>query len=367
MRVIIVGCGIIGAAIAYELSALHALSLQVLDRRSPAQGATGAALGVLMGVISQKVKGRNWRLREASLQRYRTLIPELETQLDRSISYNRQGILNLCFELAELPRWQSLRTIRRNQGYRLEIWSPEHLRQRCPDIATENLAAAIYSPDDGQVDPSDLTWALVDAARQRGVTFNFEADVQGISAQGERLMALQTPQATIPADIVIIAAGLGSLPLTQSLHHPVTIGPVLGQAVRLHLDPPANDSDFQPVITGNDIHLVPLGGSCYWVGATVEFPDHQVGDHASAPKPLAESLEAMLQGAIAFCPMLVNAALTQTWHGLRPRPQGQAAPIIKPLEPYRNVLLATGHYRNGVLLAPATALAIKQHILEMLE
>lgn len=77
-HVVVVGCGVVGAAIAYELSQFPDLSITVLDRQPPAQAATGAALGVLMGVISQKVKGNAWRMRQASLQRYETLIPELE-------------------------------------------------------------------------------------------------------------------------------------------------------------------------------------------------------------------------------------------------------------------------------------------------
>ncbi|NEO09325.1 FAD-dependent oxidoreductase, partial [Moorena sp. SIO3I8] len=69
-KVAIIGCGIVGAAIAYELSRVNGLSITVLDQHMPAQGSTGAALGVLMGAISKKVKGRAWQLRQASIQRY---------------------------------------------------------------------------------------------------------------------------------------------------------------------------------------------------------------------------------------------------------------------------------------------------------
>jgi glycine/D-amino acid oxidase-like deaminating enzyme len=75
-QVVVIGCGIIGAAIAYELSLVAGLEITVLDRQQPAQGATGAALGVLMGAISKKTKGRAWQLRQSSMQRYETLIPE---------------------------------------------------------------------------------------------------------------------------------------------------------------------------------------------------------------------------------------------------------------------------------------------------
>ena len=73
MQVVIIGCGVVGAAIAYELSQNSQYSITVLEKNVPAHGATGAALGIAMGVISHKVKGRNWRLREASLKRYASL------------------------------------------------------------------------------------------------------------------------------------------------------------------------------------------------------------------------------------------------------------------------------------------------------
>ena len=75
-----------------------------------------------------------------------------------------------------------------------------------------------------------------------------------------------------------------------------------------------------------------------------------------------EKLEVVMKQAIAFCPALAEATIIKTWSGLRPRPEGRPAPIIGHLQGFSNVLLATGHYRNGVLLAPATAQAIRQII-----
>jgi glycine/D-amino acid oxidase-like deaminating enzyme len=119
------------------------------------------------------------------------------------------------------------------------------------------------------------------------------------------------------------------------------------------LDGPLGNPDFQPVITGDDVHIVPVGEGEYWVGATVEFPN-ELGDVVAEPT----LLEKVRQEAIAFCPALAEATILRTWSGKRPRPEGRPAPVIGQLPGYSNVLLATGHYRNGVLLAPATAQAI---------
>jgi glycine/D-amino acid oxidase-like deaminating enzyme len=94
------------------------------------------------------------------------------------------------------------------------------------------------------------------------------------------------------------------------------------------------------------------------VGATVEFP---VGEDDVLPSK--ELLELVKQQAIAFCPELASAKILRSWSGLRPRPEGRPAPIIEKLASYTNIILATGHYRNGVLLAPATASAVQNMIL----
>lgn len=107
-RVAVIGSGVVGATVAYELSRQPQFEVHIVDAAHPAQGSTQAALGVLMGIISHKVKGRNWRLRRDSIERYRTLIPELEEQLGRPILHNRQGIVSLCFDPEQLPRWRSL-------------------------------------------------------------------------------------------------------------------------------------------------------------------------------------------------------------------------------------------------------------------
>jgi glycine oxidase len=347
-EITIVGCGIIGAAIAYELSQIPGLQITVLEKQlTPASGSTGAALGVLMGIISHKTKNRAWQLRETSIQRYATLIPELEAQTGIKIPVNRQGIVKLLFaEVDDIAKWQQLRAIRHTQGWFLAIWDREDLTSRCPQIINEQIIGAVYSPQDSQINPAILTQALVKAASQNGVEFQFGVTIED-----------SLDRSITNDDWLIISAGLGSTPLTASLLHKIQITPVLGQALRLRVDKPCGNADFQPVITGNDRHLVPLGNREYWLGATVEFPN--IKGEVIVDRELLEQVK---QDTIDFCPMLADATILETWWGMRPRPQGKSAPIIESLPGYPRVLLATGHYRNGVLLAPATALAIARVI-----
>jgi glycine/D-amino acid oxidase-like deaminating enzyme len=345
-HIVVIGCGVVGAAIAYELSRIPALDITVIDQNSPAQASTGAALGVLMGIISQKTKGKAWNLRQTSIRRYGTLIPELEA-LGHSVPWNPQGVLRLNFIDEDLSHWESLIAIRHAQGWRLEQWDRQTLAARCPDIENDRLVGAIYSPQDLQIDPTALTLALVAAAQSRGVQFQFDNPVRRLpSAPGQ---PVETSRGAIAADWVVVATGLGTTGLTAELVKPVDIRPVLGQALRLKLDTPL--SAFQPATNGEDIHLVPLTGGEYWIGATVEFPDAAGTVLASAAQ-----LEDVKAKAIALCPAMANSTVLQTWSGLRPRPYNRPAPIIEPLS--EGIFLATGHYRNGVLLAPATALAV---------
>jgi len=369
-RVAIVGCGVVGAAIAYELGLNPEFEVLVFDASTPGTASTSTALGILVAIISQKVKGRNWKLREQSWQRYQTLMPELEAATGSKIQRNTEGLLDLCFEAENLPRWESLQKIRREQEYSLEIWPPEKVADACPHLRTAKVAAGIFSPQDFQVNPVSLTEALVQAAKANGVKFHFNQPVVDFEARGDSdtqvCRKVITAAETFDVDYVVLASGLGTTPLTQKLGQPTAIGPVLGQGLELHLSRDLGKQEFQPVVSGNDIHMVPLGGGRYWVGATVEFPPETTAEEVLELKPEAERLEEVLQSAIAFCPALAQGEIVRKWFGLRPRPQGQAAPVIKPVEGYSNVWLATGHYRNGVLLAPATALAIKNMLVNAL-
>jgi len=366
-KVTIIGCGVVGAAIAYELSRQPGLEVTLVDQQPPAQGSTGAALGVLMGIVSHKLKGRAWQLRQTSLLRYETLVPELEAITGQKIPYNRHGLVLLATAAHQIEQWRTLAVAREAQGWELDIWEPATLKEYCPQVNIEGLWGAMYSPSDRQIDPVALTQALVKAAKKNGVKGRFDLKITNLQQQ--------LAQENLEADWIILATALGTKELTATISQregyanetPVDIRPVLGQAIELELPEILGNPDFQPVITGNDIHIVPITSIMpsanhgsdyeayhYWVGATVEFADAQGQIQAQG-----ELLEKVKQGAIAFCPELALGSIVKTWSGLRPRPEAQPAPIIQKLPGQEKIILATGHYRNGVLLAPATAIAVR--------
>ncbi|MGB7416038.1 MAG: FAD-dependent oxidoreductase [Thermosynechococcaceae cyanobacterium] len=363
MKIAIIGCGIVGAAVAYTLSQHTDWEITVWDQRSPDQWeATGAALGVLMAVVRTRLKGKHVRLCLESLQRYEDLVPQLEAKTGIAIPYNRQGILQLCFAQQDLIYWQKTQAMRERQGFTLEILDRPQLLEQYPDLAEAQLrrnpaVGAIYSPQDRQVDPVICAQAFIKAAQLQGVEFIWETPVQTFRYGPQQVTHVLTASDAVPVDKVVLTSGLGSGPLTQSFQTPLTLQPVLGQALRLRRSE-AFPNPY-PVVNGGDVHLVPLDHQELWVGATVEFPSE---DSIDSPELNLALLKQVLADAIALDPTLATAQIVKQWSGLRPRPQGRPAPVIEPLTDYRNVVLATGHYRNGVLLAPITA----DRVLELL-
>jgi glycine oxidase len=367
VKVGIIGGGVVGAAIAHRLSSISNLEIQVFEQNpSHHLESTGAALGVLSAVMCSKLKGKHLTLLLESLKLYKTLVPELLESTGLRIPYNRHGILQLFFDAENFERWHKTQAVREKQGFILEHWSQQILTDRFPELATARslqtgaiAVGAVYSPEDRQIDPVALTQALIQGAVQNGAQFHFNAAISNFRVEvcdgSKRVTHLCVGQDAIAVDWVIISAGLGSEELTQTLDNPIQIRPVLGQA--LHLRCPQAMRWDSPVINGGGIHLVPLSEDELWVGATVEFPN---GAPEIEPNPA--DLERVRAQAIALLPSLANAEILRTWQGLRPRPEERAAPVIGPLPEYQNVLIASGHYRNGVMLAPITAQKISAYL-----
>jgi D-amino-acid oxidase len=170
-------------------------------------------------------------------------------------------------------------------------------------------------------------------------------------AGGNWTVALANGQG-LQAQWLVICGGLGSPALLDPLGHERPQAPVLGQALELQLPAGCPDPGGWPgSISWNGINLVPRANGRLWLGATVE-PD---SDQASAPA-LAE-LRLLGGQAPAW---LEQATVLQQWQGLRARPCGRPAPLLEQLEP--GLVLASGHYRNGVLLAPASAEWVAERI-----
>ncbi len=347
-NITIIGCGVIGAAIAYELSkSEYTLNVTVLEANpQPAMVATGSALGVMMAVSSSRARGVLVKLRLASLSKYDRLISDLVTQTKLDILYNRNGILNLYRSPEAEPKARSLSGIRERQGFALQWLDREQISEDFPLWKTDG---GLLSPCDRAVHPTQLVKALVEAATQNGVKFLWNTTVNNLE--------------DISSDRLIVTSGLGSNALLAPLlkNHPKYSGqdlmqPVGGQALLLDI-PNLNLKNVVHIENedGSDLNIVPLGDDRYWLGATLEFEPNEL--------PREANVSLLLEQAIAWCPTFMSAEVIETWAGDRPRPQANQSPILGFVPDHPHILIATAHYRNGVLMAPITAQITKDLLL----
>lgn len=342
MKILVIGCGMVGAMTAYTLTKAG-LEVTVCESQpSYAQGASGSALGVLMAVCSSKGEGAIAQLRLASLQLFDSLLEELHSEFQADVPCNRSGILCLYESAKAEEKCAKLIAMRQSQGCNLE-WKPT--------VAGWHCAGAMYSSRDRWVHPQQLISALVSATIQRGGKFSFNtpiANLQSIASDFDR---------------IVITAGLGTNQLIgQNILHAVR-----GLALTVELaepslalwENPASDTNY-PVVhavnsAGEDINIVPLGDRQYWLGATVHFNPEDCQPQ--------RDVQWLLETATKFQPLFQQAQIINCWMGDRPRPKYQKAPIIGFLSADQKILAGIGHYRNGILMAPITAQIISDLIL----
>jgi glycine oxidase len=195
----------------------------------------------------------------------------------------------LCFAEEDLASWEQLAETRRSQGWQLEIWDALKFSPVALNCVMKRLSALFILPKTGKLThlPSlKLWWQLLSTmALPLSLAWLLRVYINNHrSSQVSRICnQIHTNIGQLDVDWLVVASGLGSSPLTAALEQPVDIKPVLGQALHMWLDHPLGNPDFQPVITGDDVHIVPLGEGEYWVGATVEFPN-EVGDVVAEPR-----------------------------------------------------------------------------------
>jgi glycine/D-amino acid oxidase-like deaminating enzyme len=348
----VVGAGVVGLSIAWLLQRQgHAVRLldPCLNGPPATDSGSWAALGVLMGQVFHRSSGRGWRLRQRSLELWQDWILDLQA-LGHPIPY-RQGLLILASDGQELERQGRLSQERQAKGFPLELWDPAKLQTLQPPLPRA-AHGALYSPGDGQLDPALALAALRAAAEQLGLI-----------GQAEEAMALERHNGqwrvqcrggeSLESPWVVLSAGVRSAALIEPLGHAMPMEPVLGQALELDLADPS-DWQWPGAVVWRGVNLVPRpdlpGGKRLWLGATLE-----PGTNAS-PEALAD----LRHWGNSNLDWLHGATVVRQWQGHRPRPSQQPAPLLEELEP--GLILASGHYRNGVLLAPASAEWVAQVI-----
>lgn len=339
-----------GCAIALEL-ARRGVEVRVFERSVPGAEASSAAAGMLAAQVEAKEEGTFFRMCLASRERFGAWAQDLHERTGVDIEHRRCGILKIATderderELREHVEWQSKANLRVEM---FENWAAA--REVEPTSSDRSFVAAAHFPDESRVDPPRYLRALRVAAERAGARFTTSAIVHRVVVEGGRARGLEVEGlGLVDASDVVVAAGTWSnlvpgVPLGAN-----AVRPARGQIVELAMPAPVT----RGIVWGSAAYLSPRDDGRILVGSTLEFVGFEKAVTAGAVSKL-------LAGAIGLIPTLADAQVSRFWSALRPYTPNEM-PLIGRSSVER-LWLATGHFRNGILLSPITAEVVASKI-----
>ena len=288
-----------------------------------------------MGHVFRRSSGRGWRLRRRSMELWPQWIEALQAhQPDLKL---HPGLLQIAEDEQAAERMAALAAQRGDLG--LTMVTNADLEAVWPTASDGGL----HSLQDGRVDPLLLQLALRLALAEQSVELNPTAVVQ-LERNNHHWCVHRANGDRSVHDVVVISTALNSDVLLEPLGHARPMKPVLGQALALQLQTgPTTWTNWPSVLVDQGFNLIPTEPGRLLLGATVEPGDRSSDDPLALMRSLNERAPEWLR----------SATVVGHWSGLRARPVDRPAPLLEELEP--GLILASGHYRNGVLLTPGTA------------
>jgi glycine oxidase len=338
--VAIVGGGLIGVAAALELRARN-LRVVLLDRQQPGREASWAAAGMLAPASDGPNSASLVLLARESLKLYPEFVAAIELASGRSTGFAREGTLEVFFGPPGESARDSHVAERRAHGLSTDAIELKTAREMEPSLGPEVTAAA-WLWEECTVDPRLLIGAAISAAGAQGVEVRANCAVSGLVREGSRCAGVVTDEGKIAARFVLVAAGCFSSGIPGEIGRYAPTRPVRGQMLSLRHP----DLTIRRVLRSTAGYLVPRADGRILAGSTLEA----VGfEKVVTP----DGVEKITAAARRLVPALDTAEIVETWAGLRPG-SADDLPILGPTD-VEGLLIATGHYRDGILLAPVTA------------
>lgn len=338
--VAVIGGGVIGCSIAYHV-ARRGASVVLLESDQIGAGASGAAAGMLAAQAEAHAPGPFLELLLRSRSLYPSFIEELREESGLDVEYIRSGTLLTAKDPEELEALRSRDAWQEELGLNATWLSTSELLELEPAISTA-VTGGFYLPDDAQVNTSHLLTALVIAASRNGAVVQEFTRATGFITAGDRVVGVHTVSGDVHASVCVLAGGAFSSLLLSDLGISLPVYPVKGEILAVS----AGSDLLNANIFGNSCYLVPKRDGRVVIGATEE---PGVYDR----RPTLGGVSGLSQEAISMVPELAHAPFISAWGGLRPATPDRL-PVLGPADGWEGLLLATGHYRNGVLLAPVT-------------
>jgi len=354
----IIGAGVVGLGIAWRL-ATRGVNVSVFDRGAAGSGATHAAAGML-AACAEAEPGEEAlvALGRESQARWPSFAEELKQASGVDVDLRREGTLVIALTADDQARLFHHLEFQRKLDLPLRWISAAETRKREPHLAGK-LAGAVFAPEDHQVDNRKLAAALLIAARGAGASIHEHTPVEAISSHGRHVDGVMLGDGTRhAADVVVLAAGAWSRSIAGSIaglspQALPPVRPIKGQMLALRMDPAA--PLVTHVIWGPGIYMAPRLDGRLIMGATVEEKGFDTALTAGG-------LLTLLEAAWRVIPAIEELPIDEMWVGHRPGSRDDA-PILGP-GPLDGLIYATGHHRNGILLAPVTADAIARLVLD---
>lgn len=348
--VVIIGGGIVGCSIAFEL-AKGGVQVCVLEKAGIGEESSAAAAGLLSGQHGVTAFGARYELQREARELHATLAEELREMTGLDVQFCRWGLLELLFTPGEVRAADRCFQVQTQRGLQVERLSPAEALALEPAI-TPDIQGAIHYREEAHVHNGRLTIALAEAARRTGAELRSGEPAVSLLRQGDRITGVQTATDSVHAQTIVLANGAWSADLARQLGLTLPVKPVRGQMLALRTVP----RTVNHVIYGGHMYVVPRPDGETLIGATVE-------DVGFRKEVTLTGLEELVQAGRRITPGVMDAPLSRVWAGLRPgSPDG--LPLVGPVDGCPGLLLAVGHHRNGILLGPITGLFVKQLLVD---
>jgi glycine oxidase len=346
--VAIAGGGVIGGSIAVEL-ARAGLRVAVFDRQKPGQEASWASAGIISPAPENPGMIVTVELGKKSAALYPEFVALVEEISGQSAGFRPKGTLEALFSRDTKAELSTIIAVHHGLGLKAEPLRAEDARELEPALS-EEIEAAVLRPEEASIDNRALTAAVLVAAERSGAQFFAGSGVKAIWREGHRCRGLVLQNEKVEARWTIIAAGCFSGTIEGAAAY-APVRPAKGQMAALRAD----ELKIERVLWSEKIYLVPRNDGRILAGATVEYAGFD-------KRVTAGGIEKILSAAFELAPGLKNARVEETWAGLRPDTPDHL-PILGPAD-LDGLLMATGHFRSGILLTPITARLIREWITE---
>jgi glycine oxidase len=345
--VVVIGGGVIGSAIAWNLAQQKQQTILV-EKNQPGREASAAAAGILAVSSGRSKRGPMYQLKSASQKLYPALVRELEEQTGIDIEYQTVGVLDLVRNETDEKKYRQLYDLRREQGYAATWLTPEDARRFEPRLTTD-IRGAVHFSDDHHLNNERLAEAWVKAVAQRGATVRTGVTVNEARIANGKVTAVRIGEDWVSTNTVVIAAGSWSQEVGAIFGLAIPTQPAKGQMLTVRFP------HVRRVISWSDHYLVPRKNGEVVIGSTVEFVGHD-------KNVTLETVRTLIERSVDLVPDVRTAPLNRFWAGLRPYSPTRR-PILCRAPGLENVILATGHHRNGIVLAPITGKIICELII----